>query len=294
MSGGHFQGAAGERSGQRGKIDHYKVSRVIQSDDYYPFGLTIAGTEYQRIGVKENRYLYNGKELQSILDLNSYAFEYRMYYPELGRWWQQDQITKENMSPYSWPTNNPARYIDSLGLDSLQRAKAVEMSNKIVNANHNQSPYCYSSKGNKQTGDKGEAPGESMDCSGLLSNTRKAGSEPNPVDTPLGVKQAEAFFGKNNANGIKQLAASTVELYSVEDVANGNSNLQKGNEVYFNNYSHGGIITNIKRDNKGNVTHITFNHSGSSTGPTQTTIPISGTKDFKIDSFGKWDTSPDY
>ena len=104
------------------KIDHYKVSRVIQSDDYYPFGLTIAGTEYQRIGVKENRYLYNDKELQSDLDLNWYDYGARMYMPELGRWGVVDPMNADHTdyTPYNYVFNNPILLIDPYGEDTTK------------------------------------------------------------------------------------------------------------------------------------------------------------------------------
>ena len=54
------------------KITHKSDLSVIQADDYFPFGLTMAGTSYQQSGTKENKFKYNGKELQDDLDLNWY------------------------------------------------------------------------------------------------------------------------------------------------------------------------------------------------------------------------------
>ena len=103
-------------------------------EDYYPFGM-VAGSMKSEVGSKKNEFLYNGKELQSDLGLDIYTYEFRSYDPVVGRWWQPDPRIKENMSSYSWVTNNPIKYYDALGLDSAQRAQAVEMANKIVEGN---------------------------------------------------------------------------------------------------------------------------------------------------------------
>ena len=66
-----------------------------------------------------DKYLYNGKELQEDLGLETYAYEFRMYEPALGRWWQQDPVIKEHESPYAWVTNNPVRFFDVMGLDTF-------------------------------------------------------------------------------------------------------------------------------------------------------------------------------
>jgi RHS repeat-associated protein len=88
--------------------------------DYYPFGLTMSSTSYQREGEKPNAYLFNGVELQEDLDLNLYQTLFRMYDPALGRFLQIDQIDKEDLSSYAWVTNNPILYADPYGLDSVR------------------------------------------------------------------------------------------------------------------------------------------------------------------------------
>ena len=44
------------------KVNHYKFNNVVQSDDYYPFGLSF--NSYQRTAATPNDFLYNGKERQ--------------------------------------------------------------------------------------------------------------------------------------------------------------------------------------------------------------------------------------
>lgn len=97
-----------------------KEGLVLQSDDYYPFGLTFKSWK-PSITSKENRFLYNdGAERINALDLGVDFTSYRTYDPSLGRWWQQDLVYKFHESPYSWVTNNPIRFNDPLGLDTLE------------------------------------------------------------------------------------------------------------------------------------------------------------------------------
>ncbi len=88
--------------------------------DYYPFGLTF--NEYQNQAEQGNDFLYQGKEIQSDLELNIYDFEARMYDPVLGRTFQLDPHLENyyNWSPYSWSGDNPINMIDPTGMDWYQ------------------------------------------------------------------------------------------------------------------------------------------------------------------------------
>ncbi len=93
------------------------ASPVIQSQDYYPFGLTF--NSYQRDNVVSNKYLYNDKESQDDLGLGWLDYGARMYQPELGRWSAIDALTEEmpGFSPYNYVFNNPVGLVDPFGLD---------------------------------------------------------------------------------------------------------------------------------------------------------------------------------
>ncbi|NHE55654.1 DUF6443 domain-containing protein [Cyclobacterium plantarum] len=94
------------------------LSPVIQETHYDPWGLELAGLGYQREGVKENRYLYNGKELLYDHNLNLYDFGARQYDPVLGRWMTVDPMASERdwLSPYNYVQNNPLNRIDPDGM----------------------------------------------------------------------------------------------------------------------------------------------------------------------------------
>ncbi len=92
---------------------------IIQKDDYYPFGLSIAGLSSRRDRASMNNYLYNGKELQSELNLDIYDFETRGYDFELAKTWQIDPHLENytDWSPYSWTGDNPITMVDPSGTD---------------------------------------------------------------------------------------------------------------------------------------------------------------------------------
>ena len=93
-------------------------SYIVQVDDYYPFG---ASFDQSAGRVLKNKYLYNGKELQSELEWLDYGF--RMYDPSIARWHVQDAHSGKypSWSPYNYVMNNPILLIDFMGLDPIYR-----------------------------------------------------------------------------------------------------------------------------------------------------------------------------
>jgi RHS repeat-associated protein len=66
-----------------------------------------------------HKYLYQGKEIQNELGLETYDFEWRMYDPAIGRTFQMDPHAENyfSLSPYSWTANNPLLFVDPDGMD---------------------------------------------------------------------------------------------------------------------------------------------------------------------------------
>jgi len=91
-----------------------KSLQVVQSVDYYPFGLPITGTYYQNEGIVANRYLYQGKELRTEEDLDWYDFHARQYDPALGRFMAGDPQGQFG-SPHNGMGNNPVMMVDPDG-----------------------------------------------------------------------------------------------------------------------------------------------------------------------------------
>jgi RHS repeat-associated protein len=95
-------------------ISHEK-SLVIQTQDYYPFGLTF--NNYCRSNSTPQKYLYNGKENQTELALSWQDYGARMYDPSIGRWLVIDPLSEQmrRHSPYNYAFDNPVRFIDPDG-----------------------------------------------------------------------------------------------------------------------------------------------------------------------------------
>ncbi|MBL3655187.1 RHS repeat-associated core domain-containing protein [Fulvivirga sediminis] len=91
-------------------------SPIIQVDDYYPFGL--AFNSYQRTSAQPNKYLYNGKERITDLDLGWDDYGARMYMSDIGRWGVIDPIADKRdwLTPYNYVQNNPLIRIDPTGM----------------------------------------------------------------------------------------------------------------------------------------------------------------------------------
>ncbi len=99
---------------------------VLQYSSYYPFGLPFAMKDYGHANDEytNNKYLYNGKELQDDMlngsKLDWYDYGARMYDAQLGRWNRKDPLMEWhfNYSPYAYCYNNPINLIDPFGLDT--------------------------------------------------------------------------------------------------------------------------------------------------------------------------------
>ena len=94
------------------QIDESGNLALLQTTDYYPFGLTMAN------GNKANAdqpYQYGGKEWQN--NTQVYDFHARQYNPALDRWFNIDPMLEKfsGISTYNYCANNPINLIDPDG-----------------------------------------------------------------------------------------------------------------------------------------------------------------------------------
>ncbi|RKR84187.1 RHS repeat-associated protein [Mucilaginibacter gracilis] len=86
---------------------------VLQEDEYYAFGLR--NPKYDNSN--NNRYLYNGKEIQTDL-VSQYDYGARFYDPVIARWTTSDPLAEKGRrwSPYGYAFDNPMRFTDPDGM----------------------------------------------------------------------------------------------------------------------------------------------------------------------------------
>ncbi len=94
---------------------------VLDRNDYYPFGMNHLNPLDRESFFGQSsykNYKYNGKELQ---ETGMYDYGARMYMPDIGRWGVVDPLAEKmtRHSPYNYAFNNPIRFIDPDGRESV-------------------------------------------------------------------------------------------------------------------------------------------------------------------------------
>ncbi len=109
--------------------------KVLQIDQYYPFGMRMGGLSYQ--AGTENRYRYNGKEYHQELGLGLYDYGFRWYDPAIGRFTGVDPIAEDFnwVTPYNYVENEPVAHIDLWGLQKAGMQMGIQNTREYIKKN---------------------------------------------------------------------------------------------------------------------------------------------------------------
>lgn len=104
------------------KVTHIQ-SPVIQTDDYYPFGL--AYNSFSRENNAPNKIKFQGQEHIDDLNLAWDSFKWRNHQPEIGRFFNVDPLTEKYVhnSPYAFSENKVTSHIELEGLEAVDPKK---------------------------------------------------------------------------------------------------------------------------------------------------------------------------
>jgi RHS repeat-associated protein len=118
----HLGNARVQFSDKNGNQTIEPATEILQINHYYPFGLNQEGA-WAKGGLAENKYQYNGKELNTELGLDLEDYGGRWYNPALGRWVEVDPMGEEggqeSWNPYHYTFGNPVNNIDPDGKNPI-------------------------------------------------------------------------------------------------------------------------------------------------------------------------------
>lgn len=236
-------------------FDNLQVSHIrgplLEETHYYPFGLAMRGISSKAAGKLENKYKYNGIELNEDLGLNTYDAFYRNLDPQIGRFWQIDPKIEsaEAWSPYSAMLNNPIRYADPLG-DSAYPIKN-QWNDKYINK--------YNSYVNKKAGELA-SKGVKCTCEDFALTTIMDFSKENGLPFKIQNNSGEGGSpvtldaASDKYTDYETFKNDVLKTTGAPDLQNNANTLPADNTLKSQEFQPGTIILNRNKDGK--ATHV--------------------------------------
>ncbi|MFK8008267.1 MAG: RHS repeat-associated core domain-containing protein, partial [Saprospiraceae bacterium] len=128
-------------TGGEGATWNLTDTEILQESHYYPFGMAMDGAWQDIVNGPENKYLYNGKELNRDFGLDWSDYGARYYDAAIGRWNSVDPLAELNSgwSGYRYGFNNPIRFSDPTGMiekDESMYSEAMDLLDATLNYNY--------------------------------------------------------------------------------------------------------------------------------------------------------------
>lgn len=226
-----------------------------------------------RIYFNSQPYKYSGKELDTSHGLNLYDFSARHYDGTVPRFTTVDPLAEKHYSwsPYVYCLNNPLRFIDPDGRTEEERLAAIAQIKQYI----------------------GKAYSE-MDCSETVDRAVR-------VSTSIVLKKGKGVDKEDGTgkwdNGVALIVANSREVNSFEEMEVGNTvtfrSGRKDHKGEDGKFDHIGMVTDITRDDDGNVTSFSVIHSASKGVREQAYDAAKGTKGmpgYELKGIQAWDT----